>query len=574
MKKKKVIITSIIATLLLAGLLFYWNNNEVHACETVSLEEAREILTEENVLLEYVCGGDGDERDELSQKNRGQIRNSVSLVLCRDGSVYYCSFYPVPDVISRFQDELWEAVQFDNMKVYYLGKLSTADMMRSRMGVMFYDEENDWKIRYRNTLDVEEPQSDMIEVGGNAQRIAMEEIYFPWIQNKEESVAHFESVTHFSCYIYRDINDKIIEQRIAYEYSDEKGYSLDSNALMLIEMIYESWFFETYAGMAETEIYTRGLPVIADETHFVYEGTVDSENIVLQSVNEGNRLMLDEEGNLFYIRDGYLEASTMEAFRRGEPSSVTLGVEARNVLTMNGQMIYIYSINHMKEKIYLHEEIPQLLWENSGMGVIKEYDDSLYYSDYSSLVRLDSLGTAEILWEHAVYAFTVDENYIYIFDGNTWQVLDKETGEDLGYIATDVYFAYEMDEIYAAGGRLYFAAWNQENNTISCNSLDMEGNLTQIGEVHTGTEADSYRVAAHEEYLFYSTEQGESLVRVNINTGEETIVQMDEYGVVYAGDLIMADDSLVVYWRDEERRDCYSFLDVESLEVEAEVCLE
>ena len=574
MKKKKVIITSIIAALLLAGLLFYWNNNEVHACEAVSLEEAREILTEENVLLEYVCGGDSDERDELSQKNRGQIRNSVSLVLCRDGSVYYCSFYPVPDVISRFQDELWEAVQFDNMKVYYLGKLSTADMLRSRMGVMFYDEENDWKIRYRNTLDVEEPQSDMIEVGGNAQRIAMEEIYFPWIQNQEESVAHFESVTHFSCYIYRDINDKIIEQRIAYEYSDEKGYSLDSNALMLIEMIYESWFFETYAEMAETEIYTRRLPVIAGETHFVYEGTVDSENIVLQSVNEGNRLTLDEEGNLFYIRDGYLEASTMEAFRRGEPSSVTLGVEARNVLTMNGQMIYIYSINHMKEKIYLHEEIPQLLWENSGMGVIKEYDDFLYYSDYSSLVRLDSLGTAEILWEHAVYAFTVDENYIYIFDGNTWQVLDKETGEDLGYIATDVYFAYEMDEIYAAGGRLYFAAWNQENNTISCNSLDMEGNLTQIGEVHTGTEADSYRVAAHEEYLFYSTEQGESLVRVNINTGEETIVQMDEYGVVYAGDLIMADDSLVVYWRDEERRDFYSFLNVESMELEAEVCLE
>ncbi|MBQ8261539.1 MAG: hypothetical protein IJZ00_04565 [Lachnospiraceae bacterium] len=574
MKKKKVIITSIIATLLLAGLLFYWNNNEVHACEAVSLEEAREILTEENVLLEYVCGGDSDERDELSQKNRGQIRNSVSLVLCRDGSVYYCSFYPVPDVISRFQDELWEAVQFDNMKVYYLGKLSTADMMRSRMGVMFYDEENDWKIRYRNTLDVEEPQSDMIEVGGNAQRIAMEEIYFPWIQNQEESVAHFESVTHFSCYIYRDINDKIIEQRIAYEYSDEKGYSLDSNALMLIEIIYESWFFETYAGMAETEIYTRGLPVIADETHFVYEGTVDSENIVLQSVNEGNRLTLDEEGNLFYIRDGYLEASTMEAFQRGEPSSVTLGVEARNVLTMNGQMIYIYSINHMKEKIYLHEEIPQLLWENSGMGVIKEYDDSLYYSDYSSLVRLDSLGTAEILWEHAVYAFTVDENYIYIFDGNTWQVLDRETGEDLGYIATDVYFAYEMDELYAAGGRLYFAAWNRENNTISCNSLDMEGNLTQIGEVHSGTEADSYRVAAHEEYLFYSIEQGESLVRVNINTGEETIVQMDEYGVVYAGDLIMADDSLVVYWRDEERRDFYSFLNVESMELEAEVCLE
>ena len=368
--------------------------------------------------------------------------------------------------------------------------------------------------------------------------------------------------------------DKIIEQRIAYEYSDEKGYSLDSNALMLIEMIYESWFFETYAEMAETEIYTRRLPVIAGETHFVYEGTVDSENIVLQSVNEGNRLTLDEEGNLFYIRDGYLEASTMEAFRRGEPSSVTLGVEARNVLTMNGQMIYIYSINHMKEKIYLHEEIPQLLWENSGMGVIKEYDDSLYYSDYSALVRLDSLGTAEILWEHAVYAFTVDENYIYIFDGNTWQVLDKETGEDLGYIATDVYFAYEMDEIYAAGGRLYFAAWNQENNTISCNSLDMEGNLTQIGEVHTGTEADSYRVAAHEQYLFYSTEQGESLVRVNINTGEETIVQMDEYGVVYAGDLIMADDSLVVYWRDEERRDFYSFLNVESMELEAEVCLE
>lgn len=574
MKKKKVIITSIIATLLLAGLLFYWNNDEVHACEEVSLEEAREILTEENVLLEYVCGGDSDERDELSQKNRGQIRNSVSLVLCRDGSVYYCSFYSLPDVISRFQDELWEAVQFDNMNIYYLGKLSTADMLRSRMGVMFYDEENDWKIRYRSTLDVEEPQSDMIEVGGNAQRIAMEEIYFPWIQNQEESVVHFESVTYFSCSIYRDINDKIIEQRIAYEYSDEKGYSLDSNALMLIEMIYESWYFETYAGMAETEIYTRRLPVIAGETHFVYEGTVDSENIVLQSVNEGNRLTLDEEGNLFYIRDGYLEASTMEAFRRGEPSSVTLGVEARNVLTMNGQMIYIYSINHMKEKIYLHEEIPQLLWENSGMGVIKEYDDSLYYSDYSSFVRLDSLGTAEILWEHAVYAFTVDENYIYIFDGNTWQVLDRETGEDLGYIATDVYFAYEMDEIYATGGRLYFAAWNRENNTISCNSLDMEGNLTQIGEVHSGTEADSYRVAAHEEYLFYSIEQGESLVRVDINTGEETIVQMDEYGVVYAGDLIMADDSLVVYWRDEERRDCYSFLDVESLEVEAEVCLE
>ncbi|MBQ8260960.1 MAG: hypothetical protein IJZ00_01620 [Lachnospiraceae bacterium] len=579
MKKKKIIITSIIATLLLAGLLFYWNNNEVHVCEAVSLEEAREILTEENVLLEYVCWGDSYSFFDLTQKNRAQLYSGVSghMVICKNGWVYYCSFLPQEEVISMYRDDVWEKVQYENAQVYNLGKISSLDLLLYKVDAFFVDRESQWNEEcYRNGLDVDEPQESMGNYNYYAEGTTNNSLSERNI-NIYEMAGTTRDIINYSCYVYQREEGKIKKEMILYEGIEERGYSLDYNAINIIMRLKKCYSFEQYIAMALKDIYTNQNLRIEERYLFESEGNIESGEIALFEQTGNNMNISIEEDNVYYNLNGQWFQTTKQNFFVGETGIGILEEGVQYILPLDEKLVYVCNGNYGngKGKIYLYENGESiLLLEEYESIKIKAFENYLYCSDYRSLIRLDPLGTAEILWEHAVYAFTVDENYIYIFDGNTWQMLDRETGEDLGYIATDIYFAYEMDELYAAGGKLYFAAWNRENNTISCNSLDMEGNLTQIGEVHSGTEADSYRVAAHEEYLFYSTEQGESLVRVNINTGEETIVQMDEYGVVYAGDLIMADDSLVVYWRDEERRDCYSFLDVESLEVEAEVCLE
>ncbi len=579
MKKKKVFIAIIIATLLLAGLLFYWNNNEVHACEAVSLEEARGILTEENVLLEYVCWEDVD--SDISYKQEQSLYEEdiqIDLIICEDGSVYYCSFYysvqyTMEEVFDHPLDrEIEEKIQNNSVNIFYFGKLSTWDTIRCHIGRLCADNNKMYteEYRYLDYLHMEPSLDDTSATTDGVERICSEETASvtstPFCQHENYLVQSFLDETLHNCNFC--IGEE--RERIHFKHSETRGTSQIIFVSEIGEMLRNSYFFERFAITAWTEIYTRRNPIIMENEAFVYEGAVVDGDIMFLPNNRAEQIVWHEE-ETYYSIDGQTVSASRDALVEGRVTQTYANVSLDNFIIINDSM-FAYN-DWSRDSVYRQEG-------NAFRPVISERDvwklqsdgEYLYCTDIKSLVRMDMEGNIETLWEHAVYAFTVDENYIYIFDGNTWQVLDKETGENLGHIATDVHFTYDMDEIYAAGDRLYFAAWNRENNTISCNSLDMEGNLVQIGEMHEGTEVDSRLTTCYGEYIYYVINDGTQVVSVNVNTNEETIIDMDEFGIAYIDDILIWEDYFVVYGYDGTR--CLLCMNTETMELEEKIYLE
>jgi len=525
MKKKKVIITSIIATLLLAGLLFYWNNNEVHACEAVSLEEAREILTEENLLLEYHCRKDCF---SISFEFTRQVKEDIALVICRDGSVYYCSSFVPSEACSMSDDEWSELTEYSDVNVVYLGKISTYETICYRLLSLSSGEYEIISEEYRREVE-SEPQGYLENDSSEARESNRDTRYFEYHQNSE--VQAFLDWTLHECNMLRLCDGELEEQLIHFQSDYTRGVSDESKMFRVGENLHNSYFFEQYATMALIEMYTGRNPILNENTGFVYEGDIITECIVLSSDSRAEAIVSYED-KVVYSVDNQIIAASWEDLQAGREPLI-LGEVYTNDFIVFKDMLLCYFSGYREglsrdEILKIEENETSTFLEDYCVHMMQSDGEYLYCTNAASLIRLDCEGDATLLWEGAVYAFTVDAEYIYIFDGNTWEVLEKETGEDLGYIATDINFAYETDEVYATEGNLYFIAWNRENESVSCNRMDMEGNLTQIGESHIGIEACTGMTASYGQYLFYSVSG--NIVRVNVNTGEEDFTNIAECG--------------------------------------------
>ena len=91
------------------------------------------------------------------------------------------------------------------------------------------------------------------------------------------------------------------------------------------------------------------------------------------------------------------------------------------------------------------------------MDFVKNY---IFYTDYSRLVKLSMTGKADVLWEYGVYCYEITEDdLIFLFDGDVWELLDPWTGEDYGYVCESCGYAYECDVAELAGDYLYYSAF-------------------------------------------------------------------------------------------------------------------
>jgi len=578
MKKKKVIITSIIATLLLAGLLFYWNNNEVHACEAVSLEEAREILTEENLLLEYSNYNYPRTQwtEYSSRKSFWEIawyENELSKILiCRDGAVYYCSFHmgmnELPDTTLESIHNGWAK---EPSYIYYLGKISTMELYKLVIRVELVDMEAETS-GYTYEEEVNVPES----VGGSEQKT--EESIVVEESSIDKDTGYYARYNLWNCLsseckIYRSEDGEAVELTIMKKGRDYSHFLIDLNAAIIRIRMEDSEFFERYAVMAYRELATGRNPV-TDVTR-----QIDIENIVQYEENDirildnsASRCGVGCEGH-FYYRWYYInryviyqislenmnDERTPHIIFEGYASA--LFPQGENALGLSGEKYIVLD----PEGAYVEYPMPDNV---TTPKMVKVCGDTFYYSDYRSLVRINPDGEIELLWDTAVFCFEVDENYIYIFDGNTWYLLDRITGEYLGWFVTDVTFTYEMDDIFVCDGKLYFAARNLTENTISCNSLDMAGNMTLIGEVHPGSERDFRCITCYEQYLYYSICNGTEIVRVDLNTGEEERIILAEYDCYQVEEMVTFENKLMVYVRDNDNDYIYLKFDLETLEYE------
>ncbi len=601
MKKKKMIIAIIIATLLLAGLLFYWNNNEVHACEAVSLEEARGILTEENVLLEY-SGVMDYHLDTTERVYQIAVRFCFqgTMIICKNGDVYYAGYsYPTGYAYDNSHiyegSRIWDVkiYEADPTSMYYLGKISTMDLLQYHFNLLFcHTGEMYWE-EYRylweshgegSTIDGEanvgteaedkaEPDADTEVNEGKQEQNRGAEMIAYLSRHEDVRANEFLNESMYRLCFWRRADDEMCANYLYFKADKQRGVLSMQPAMDICAKVHDSWFFEQYARMALTEMYSLRDPIVGEENRFVFEGNVSEDTVVLPSNNRDQILATDDSNGMYY---GFYYA-TPRFVPEGQPENVTAvealtGLDIKRLIMVEGCLVCMTDWGRQISYLYDDAEAEVLL-EDYALEELQEYGGELYGTNYRSLIRLSLDGTVETLWEHAVYGFTVDENYIYIFDGNTWQVLDRKSGEDLGWIATDIQFAYESGEVCASGGRLYFTAWNPEESTVSVNSLDMQGNMTQIGETHNASEVDFRGTASYGEWLFYKVENSRALVQVNVNTGEETILSLED-NVAYRGEILVWNDRLAMFTCGENGALCLACFDLETLEYEGAVYLE
>lgn len=189
------------------------------------------------------------------------------------------------------------------------------------------------------------------------------------------------------------------------------------------------------------------------------------------------------------------------------------------------------------------------------------FEDYIYMTDYSQIQRVDFNGNMDLVWDYGVYAFEVDYNYIYVFDGNSWEILDISTFEDYGYVLSGVGGSYEVDIIHADDGYLFYTKYDEYNNEIALYCLDEDSNERLIGSAHYGESYDTYNAAYVEEFAIYTIEGAETLVSVNVTTGDENEIALGDYGYYYTPEIALVDGDVICFIVTNDGRQIYAVFD-------------
>lgn len=194
------------------------------------------------------------------------------------------------------------------------------------------------------------------------------------------------------------------------------------------------------------------------------------------------------------------------------------------------------------------------------------YNDYVYYTDYSTLYKMDFEGNTETLYEDGVFTFEVTSDYIFIFDGYAWEVIDPEDGTDYGYM-TITNGEYEADVVRHEDEMIFFTTYNYDDGNIYLYAMDYDGNVTQIGDADWGESWDTYNVTFDDEYVFYTVNGGEVIVKTDVTSGTYETMTLADYDYYYATGMVQCGDNIYLYVRDYNNDVHYLELDEDNLSV-------
>ena len=189
------------------------------------------------------------------------------------------------------------------------------------------------------------------------------------------------------------------------------------------------------------------------------------------------------------------------------------------------------------------------------------YDDSIYYTDYSALYEMDFDGNVETVWEYSVYTFDVTADYIIIFDGDSWEVLDEETKEDLGWITSGINAEYEADIVVYQDDYLFYTGYYYDSSEIALYAMDVDGNVVMIGDSFYGSENDTYSLLFDGKYAYFTADDMETVVRVDVQTGDYETTSFSDYNLYYGFEAFWLDGQIGFYAFDYDGIGHYVVLD-------------
>ncbi|MBR6157293.1 MAG: hypothetical protein IKQ27_10065 [Lachnospiraceae bacterium] len=191
------------------------------------------------------------------------------------------------------------------------------------------------------------------------------------------------------------------------------------------------------------------------------------------------------------------------------------------------------------------------------------YNNYVFYTDYSRLVKLSMTGKTEVLWDYGVYCYEITaDDLIFLFDSDVWELLDTWSGEDFGYLCESCNQSYECDIAEQVGDYLYYLAYDYDTETVSLRALDIQnGAENLLSPSYTGTKHDTYCVLFSGKYAYFTTEDGESLVRFDVTSGAQKQIYFDDLGYWYANEIIEVDGQPLLYLYDEDGNGWYVSVD-------------
>ncbi len=182
----------------------------------------------------------------------------------------------------------------------------------------------------------------------------------------------------------------------------------------------------------------------------------------------------------------------------------------------------------------------------------------IYYTDYQRLIRLTPDGNSRTLWEGVVYGYEVADGRVYLYDGDCWELLDAVTGEDYGYIHNGDAYSRECDMVRYSEEYLYYVVYDYDRGSISLRAMNVwTGEERIVADEYEGKKGDTYNVLFTGSYCYFTAEDGEKLVRVDVKTGTAESRTLKEAGYWYATELVLVNNSVILHAYDEEEKVIY-----------------
>ena len=287
--------------------------------------------------------------------------------------------------------------------------------------------------------------------------------------------------------------------------------------------------------------------------------------------NNGDILIFKKDGNLWGINESGGSAQQLTAV--GNDEQVTIFAVYKDYLFYGiglreegGEEVF-YADTNAFYKVDLANDDVEMISDDIEIKDFVIYDDYIYYTDYSTLYKMDFEGNSEILYDYGVFTFEVTDEYIFVFDGyGDWEVIDPDDGTDYGYILqTDG--EYEADVVRYEDEMIFFTVYNYDDTNIYLYAMDYDGNVTQIGGGKWGETWDTYNVVFDDRYVIYTVNGGEVIVKANISTGTCETMSLSDYDYYYATGMVQCGDDVYLYARDYSGNAYYLELDTDDLSV-------
>lgn len=287
--------------------------------------------------------------------------------------------------------------------------------------------------------------------------------------------------------------------------------------------------------------------------------------------NNGDILIFKKDGNLWGINENGGNAVQLTSL--GEGMQVTIFAVYKDYLFYGvgqkeegGEAVF-YADTEAFYKVDLTNDDVEMISDDIALKDFVIYDDYIYYTDYSTLYKMDFEGNTETLYDYGVFTFEVSDEYIFVFDGYEWEVVDPDDGTDYGYM-TITNGEYEADVVRYEDEMIFFTAYNYDDSNIYLYAMDYDGNVTQIGDADWGESWDTYNVAFDGKYVIYTVNGGEMIVKTDISSGKYETMSLSDYDYYYATGMVQCGDDIYLYARDNNGNAYYLELDADDLSVE------